>query len=143
MLKRDCDYEPEVLRAVTTGRIDDDLRAHIAACDGCAELLSVASAVADDRQTLTREAPIPSSGLMWWRTSIRAREEARRTAVRAATLVQAALVATAIIVAVVVLGVTLPPIHVDLRPLLTIPLFAFVAWVILAPVAVYFTVTED
>jgi hypothetical protein len=90
-----------------------------------------------------REAAIPSSGLVWWRTSMRAREEARRTVVRTATIVQAALVATAIIVAVVVLGVTLPPVHVDLQPLLTIPVFAFAAWVILAPVAVYFTVAED
>jgi hypothetical protein len=138
-----CNHEAEVMRAVVTAHINDDLRAHIAACDGCAELLSVASAVADDRRTLMREAAIPSSGLVWWRTSMRAREEARRTVVRTATIVQAALVATAIIVAVVVLGVTLPPVHVDLQPLLTIPVFAFAAWVILAPVAVYFTVAED
>ena len=90
-----------------------------------------------------REAPIPSSGLMWLRTSMRAREEARRVAVRTATLVQAGLIAVAVIVAVVVLGVTLPPVHIDVRPLLTIPVFAFLAWLILAPVAVYFTVTED
>ena len=143
MLKHDCNYEAEVLRAVAAAYIDDDLRAHIAACDNCAELLSVASAVADDRQTLMREAPIPSSGLMWLRTRMRAREEARRMAVRTATLVQAGLIAVAVIIAVVGVGVTLPPVHVDLKPLLTIPVFAFAAWVILAPVAVYFTVTED
>jgi len=143
VLERNCGYEAEVLRAVAGGHIDDELREHIAACDGCADLLSVASAVAEDRRALMREAPIPSSGLMWWRTSMRAREEARRMAVRAATLVQAALIAVAVIVAVVVLGVTLPPVHIDIRPLLTIPVFAFVAWLILAPVAVYFTVTED
>ena len=143
MLKRDCSFEAEVLRAVATAHIDEDLRAHIAECDGCAELMSVASAVADDRRTLMREAPIPSSAAMWWRTRMRAREEARRMAVRTATLVQAALVAVAVIVAVVGVGVTLPAVHIDLKPLLTIPVFAFAAWVILAPVAVYFTVTED
>jgi hypothetical protein len=52
-----------------------------------------------------------------------------------------ALIAAAIVVAVVVLGVSLPVI--DMRPLLTIPIFAFLAWLILAPVAVYFAVTED
>jgi hypothetical protein len=143
VLKRDCNYEAEVLHAVTTAHITEDLRAHIATCDGCAELLSVASAVADDRRTLMREAPIPSSGLMWWRTKMRAAEEARRAAVRTATLVQAGLIAVAIIIAVVGVGVTVPAVHIDLKPLLTIPVFAFAAWVILAPVAVYFTVTED
>lgn len=143
MANRDCSYEAEVLRAVATAHIGEDLRDHIASCEECAELLSVASAVADDRQTLMREAPIPSSGLMWLRTKVRAQEEARRMAVRTATLVQAGLIAVALIVAVVGVGVTLPPVHVDLRPLLTIPVFAFAAWVILAPVAVYFTVTED
>ena len=143
MLKRACNYEAEVLRAVTTAHIDHDLREHIASCDSCAELLSVATAVADDRRTLMREAPIPTSSAMWWRTKMRATEEARRAAVRTATLVQAALVAVAVIIAVVGIGVTVPSIHVDLKPLLTIPVFAFAAWVILAPVAVYFTVTED
>ena len=143
MLERHCNYEAEILRAVATAHIDDDLRAHIASCDGCAELLSVATAVADDRRTLMREAPIPSSGLMWWRTRMRAREEARRMAVRTATLVQAGLIAVAVIIAVVGVGVTVPAVHIDLKPLLTIPVFAFAAWVILAPVAVYFTVTED
>ena len=143
MVERNCDHEAEVLRAVAIAHIDDDLRAHIATCDDCAELLSVASAVAEDRRALMREAPIPSSGLMWLRTSMRAREEARRVAVRTATLVQAGLIAVAVIVAVVVLGVTLPPVHIDVRPLLTIPVFAFLAWLILAPVAVYFTITED
>jgi len=143
VLKRDCNFEAEVLRAVATAHIDADLRAHIVTCDGCAEILSVASAVADDRRTLMREAPIPSSGLMWWRTKMRANEEARRAAVRTATLIQAGLIAVAVIIAVVGVGVTVPAVHIDLKPLLTIPVFAFAAWVILAPVAVYFTVTED
>jgi hypothetical protein len=90
-----------------------------------------------------REAPIPSSRVMWLRTTARTREEARRTAVRSATLIQAALVAAAIVIAIVVLGATVPAVRIDLRPLLTIPVFAFIAWVILAPVAVYFAVRGD
>ena len=142
MLKPDCNREADVLRAIAAGFIDDDLRVHITDCDGCAEVLRVASAVADDRRVLMREAPIPSSSAMWLRTTMRAREDARRVAVRSATLIQAALVAAAIVIAVVVLGATVP-VHLDLQPLLTIPVFAFLAWVILAPVAVYFAVTED
>jgi hypothetical protein len=138
---RDCNRETDILRAVGSGHFDDDVRSHIAACDVCADLMAVASAVADDRRALTREAPIPSSGLVWWRANLLARQEATRTAVRAATFVQVALIAAAIIVAVVAFGGSLP--RVDLRPLLTIPIFAFLAWLILAPVAVYFAVTED
>jgi hypothetical protein len=138
---RDCNRETDILRAVGSGHIDDDVRNHIVACDVCADLMAIASAVVDDRRALMRDAPIPSSGLVWWRVNMRARQEATRVAVRAATLVQVALIAAAIVVAVVVLGVSLPP--VDIRPLLTIPIFAFLAWLILAPVAVYFAVTED
>jgi predicted anti-sigma-YlaC factor YlaD len=138
---RACDRETDILRAVGSGHVDDDVRGHIAECDACADLMAVASAVADDRRALMREAPIPSSALVWWRANLRARQEAARVAVRAATLVQVALIAAAIVVAVVVLGVSLPVI--DMRPLLTIPIFAFLAWLILAPVAVYFAVTED
>jgi len=141
VLNRNCNRENDVLRAVASAYIDDDLRNHVASCASCADLLAVASAVADDRRTLMREATIPSSGLVWWRANMRARQQARRVFVRTATLVQVALIAVAIIVAVVVLGAT-PP-RIDYRPLLTIPIFAFVAWLILAPVAVYFTVTED
>lgn len=141
MLNRNCNRENDVLRAVASAYIDDDIRSHIASCASCADLLAVASAVADDRRTLIREATIPSSGLVWWRANMRARQQARRVVVRTATLIQIALIALAIVVAIVVLGATPPPI--DYRPLLTIPVFAFVAWLILAPVAVYFTVTED
>jgi len=141
VLNRECSREDDVLRAVASAYIDDDLRGHIASCAGCADLLAVATSVTDDRRMLMREATIPSSGLVWSRANMQARQQARRLVIRTATLVQIALIAAAIIVAIVVLGAT-PP-RIDYRPLLTIPVFAFLAWLILAPVAVYFTVTED
>jgi predicted anti-sigma-YlaC factor YlaD len=141
VVRRDCEREAEILRAIGSGHVTDDVREHVASCAGCADLFAVASAVVDDRRMLMREAPIPSSGLVWWQMNMRARQEARRVAVRTATVVQVALVAIATVVAVIVFGAT-PP-SIDYRPLLTIPVFAFVAWLILAPVAVYFAVTED
>jgi predicted anti-sigma-YlaC factor YlaD len=143
VLNRDCNRESDVLRALTIGRVDDELREHLGVCAACTDLLEVASAVIDDRRALMREATIPTSGLMWWRTNMRAREEARRVVVRTASVVQAVLIAVAVLVAVVVLGVTVPPVKVDYGPILTIPIFAFLAWLILAPVAVYFAVTEE
>ena len=141
MDSQDCIRETDVLRAIGSAHVDDELRAHIDTCAGCADLFTIASAVVDDRRELMREAPIPSSGLMWWRANALARQEARRVAVRTATIVQAALIAVAVIVAVGVLGATPPPI--DVRALLTIPVFAFTAWLILAPVAVFLALTED
>lgn len=141
MASWDCDRESEVLLAVGSGCLGDELRQHIGRCAACSELYDVASAVVDDRRALMSEARLPGSGLVWWRANMRARQEAARMAVRTATAVQIGLVAVAILIAVVVLGATLPPI--DYRPMLTIPLFAFIAWLILAPVAVYFAVTED
>jgi hypothetical protein len=146
--KRNCDRENDVLRAVGNGLIDEDVRSHVAECASCADLLHVASAVVDDRRTLMGRARVPSSGLVWWRANLRARQQATRVAVRAATFVQVALVVLAIGIAVVLAGAKL-----DYRAFLNasvaslsqwaVPLIAFGAWLILAPVAVYFAVTED
>jgi surface polysaccharide O-acyltransferase-like enzyme len=88
---------------------------------------------------------------MWWRTTMRARQEAARTAVRTASFVQALLLVTAIFVALALLGFNLR--SVDFREVFiavaasmsrfAVPLFALAAWLILAPVALYFTVTEE
>jgi len=139
--KRECEFEFDVLKAVGNGHVDDDLRRHVASCGSCAELLEVATAVVDDRRALIQNARVPGSGLVYWRANLRAQQEARRVAVRTATLIQAALVAAAIVIAVVVKGASLPAINFS--PILTVPIFAFTAWLILAPVAVYFAVTED
>src|SRR5205085_7698712 len=127
--------QSEVLQAIGNGCLGDELRQHLGECASCAELFDIASAVIDDRRTLVAQARVPASGLVWWRANLRARQEAARAAVRTAAIVQVGLVALAVIVAVVVLGATLPPI--DYTPFLTVPIFAFIAWLILAPVAVY------
>jgi hypothetical protein len=144
--KRECDRQGEVLQAVSSGRVGDELQSHIAGCAGCSDLLEVAAAIVDDRSALMREAHLPSSGLVWWRANMRARQQAARTAVRTASFVQVVLLVGAIVIALAVVGVNLA--SVDYRSLLasglpTIPLFAFAAWLILAPVAVYFAVTEE
>jgi len=146
VLNRECDREGEVLQAVSSGRVDDELQEHIAGCAGCRDLLEVAVAIVDDRSALMREAHLPSSGLVWWRANMRARQQAARTAVRTASFVQVVLLVGAIVIALAVVGVNLP--SIDYRSLLAsglpaIPLFAFAAWLILAPVAVYFAVTEE
>lgn len=98
-----------------------------------------------------RDAPLPGAGLTWWRANMRARQEAARAAVRAGSVVQIALLVTAIVIALALLGFNLR--SVDFRAVFMtvaagigrfgVPLIALIAWLILAPVAVYFAVTEE
>jgi len=142
--KRVCDREPEVLQAAAYGRMDAELQDHVAACADCRELLDVAAAILDDRSTLMREAHLPGAGLVWWRTNMRARQEAARAAVRAGSFVQVVLLVTAVVIAIALVGANLPSINKTalFAVVSSVPLFAFAAWLILAPVAVYFAVTE-
>jgi hypothetical protein len=152
---RRCDREAEILDALESGRspasFGDELRTHAAGCAACQDLIDVAGAVLDDRRALMREAVLPGSGVMWWRTTMRARQEAARAAMRTARLVQVTLVVVAVLVAFALLGPRVAP--GDLKALFTasafsllgfgVPLLAFVAWLILAPVAVYFVLSEE
>ncbi len=151
MRNRQCDREADVLESAGRGRCDDELRRHLHSCPECHDLFEVAAAVVEDRSVLMREARLPGSGLAWWRVSMRARQEAARTALRTAKFIQAALVVLAIIIALALLGTKVTT--ADVRFILTsavaalgqfaLPLVALGAWLILAPVAVYFAVTED
>lgn len=142
-----CDREWEVIESLRNGHTDAELRSHAAECADCNDLTEVAGALLDDRRTLMREAPIPGSGLVWWRTTMRARQEAAHRAMIAARVVQAALVTIALIAAIVWIGPKSTPI--DLHAIFTamsgfaLPLFAVAGLLILAPVAVYFVVTEE
>ena len=147
MAKRDCEREFEVLECAAAGVLGDDLRAHIAACDCCRDLYDAAHAVAGDRAALLRDAHPPSAGLVLWRANMRAQREAARAAVRAGSVIQVVLLVTAIVVALAILGISIDVQSVTRSILASahtfaIPLLALAAWLILAPVAVYFAVTE-
>jgi hypothetical protein len=95
----ECAREADVLEAVAFGRWPDhasDLVAHAAACGVCADLVEVARALREDRDTACREAQLPSSGTVWWRATIRARADAARTAAQPITIAQGAAGACAI-----------------------------------------------
>ena len=146
MSKGDCDRQFDVLQAAGSGHVAFDLREHLDVCSSCRDLLEVASAVVDDRNTLMRDTRLPGSGLVWWRASMRAQREAARAAVRTASLVQVSLLVLAVIIAVTLLGIDYRTILTSVTSSLgrfTVPLLALAAWLILAPVAVYFAVTEE
>jgi hypothetical protein len=156
-----CPREYEALEAIQAGRWPDGcdaaLRAHVAACPSCGELVTLASALLEQRNVAVRDAHLAGSGLVWWRIQMRARREAQRNAARVLAAVQAAAVIAALGVAMALLGATsLPAAGAWLGGILpaspSIPevaqwgtpvLLALVTWLALAPVAVWLAVTEE
>jgi predicted anti-sigma-YlaC factor YlaD len=156
-----CLREFEALEAIQDGRWPDgcetELREHVNGCTTCRELVTLAGALLDERNAAVREAPIPGSGLVWWRIQMRARREAQRNATRTLAAVQAAAVIAALGIGVGILGATsLPEAATWLAKIIpTSPsapalarwatplLLALGTWLSLAPVAVWLAVTEE
>jgi len=143
-----CPRESEIYDAIAAARwpeaCDDELRVHASSCAACADLVLVATAITED----IPHAHVPTSGVMWWRIQRREREEAARVASRTITIVQASSIAAAIALALTILGgvhaLQLPSVLQLSVPQLSLPLLcALAASLALAPVAVYFAVTED
>lgn len=87
-----CPREREVIELVAIGqwppRANDDLRAHVASCEACAETALVARAMADADEP--RDVRVPDAGIVWLRAQLAARDEARRRAARPLWLAQVA-----------------------------------------------------
>jgi hypothetical protein len=159
-----CAREADVLDAVMSGRWEttggDELHIHASSCVVCGELSLVASELGADYHDAARLAPIPTSGLMWWRMQRRAREEAVRETTRAIGLMQAAAIFAAITVALTVVGGFAAFNHTfrawfarmadavyfgnAVSVSWTLPMIAgTLAIVALTPVALYFAVAKD
>ena len=166
----DCRFEQEVLDAIASrrwpARADEELRAHVSTCESCADLAAVAGALLNEDEIAWAEARVPSSGAVWHRAQLRAREEAARAATRPIGFVQgvafACTIAAAIAVAVwglPILGSMLPDmsgIAASLRaPSVSLPevdatrllsnttlQIAAAVWVVLVPLALYFTLRD-
>lgn len=147
MFSAECAREAEVLEAVTAGRwpetCDSELRAHAESCATCTDLATVATAIAEDASHAMHHAPIPSSGLVWWRVQRRTQMEATLNAKRAITFVEGAtLAATAFAVLFILGGLSLLKFDWHAIPW-NLPLITAAATILLlAPFAVYYAVTE-
>lgn len=95
-----CHREDELLEALGRSFVGPELESHVASCPSCSELRLVAGALLDDRAQAMMEAPLPSSGTMWWRMRVRHRHELEARARRSLLIGQAAtlLVAIALVV---------------------------------------------
>jgi len=88
-----CENEPAVLVAVQSGDwatpTAEPLRAHVADCAVCAEVLLVAQYFARERDAAAGEPHVPAAGLIWWKAQLRARREAVERATRPIAIAQA------------------------------------------------------
>jgi hypothetical protein len=88
----ECEFESDALAAALQSRwpqrVNDDLRAHVAGCAICSDVVAIASAIDDAREDLRTGAVVPDSGRVWWLAQLRARREAAETAGRPISAVQ-------------------------------------------------------
>lgn len=107
MARLDCPRESDVLMMVTTGRwpgrAPEDLRAHVATCEICADLALIAVAI-DDANGGAMAPALPSAGAVWWRAQLRSREETAKEVVRPITVAQAVLLGIAGVILGAVFG---------------------------------------
>lgn len=88
----ECEFEPEVLAATLQSRwperVDADLRAHVASCAICSDVVAIAGAFDNAREEMRGCAVVPDSGRVWWLAQLRARREAAEAAGRPITAAQ-------------------------------------------------------
>lgn len=167
IMRAECVREQDVLDAVAAGRCDEDLRNHIAACSICQDVRSVSAAISEERDAAWEEPPVPPSSVVWWRAQIRAREEATRTAAKPIAVVQAVAVICLVAAVLTLVPIALPVLRTaassagDIAGWLTpraaavsaafafvtgtaLPILPFaVASVLLAPILLYYALTEE
>jgi hypothetical protein len=165
----ECPREAELFEAIAFGRwpahTSAELQAHVAGCPVCRDVAAVAPALHADRQALVRASHPPTAGVVWWRATIRARAEATRTAMQPITLWQGIAVAS-IVGVVAAFGSGLwqwsrpadriggfVELLVNRRDATSLASFGFehailvllglAACLVLAPVALYLTMSDD
>ena len=127
-MKNQCSREHEVMETVSCGRWPEhcpvELRAHISDCSICRDVLDVALALHQDRDSAYPHAHVPSADLVWWRAELRARQEAMRTASRPITITETFGAAAGIGVAVALMKSAWPWLKTTFV-LPDLPLFSF------------------
>ena len=107
-----CPREHEVLEALAADATLQDwsaeLREHADACAICRDIVAVALPLLQEHRAAVEGAHPPSSGIVWWRAQMRARQEAARTAMRPITVLQGIGAAAAFALFLVLLGAAAP-----------------------------------
>jgi len=148
----ECKREQEILDAVASGRWPEranaELQAHAKMCRICTEVALISKLYQEDYSAALEEARVPSSGLVWWKSELRTRQEAVRAASRPIEMVQG--VSIACVVGVLLIALTLLSSPFDLGAISTFlrdqPV---VLWLVmgavaaLTPIALYFVYSGE
>jgi len=165
MTPLECIREADVIDAIASRRwperAGDELRAHVASCEVCADVADVAGAMnAEHDLAWTEAAVLPSAHVVWLRAQARARSAAARQAARPIAVMQALGLASAAGVISVLIGMVAYWVWARSEWLLAMPtlepiglesmgfairgtLLAIGLWLVLAPVAVYLVASDD
>ena len=165
----ECRREQDVLDARAARRwperCEEELRAHVSACSVCADLVDVAGALLNDRDAVYDDARVPSSGIVWWRAQLQAREDAARAAGRPIAFIQGVAASAALWLILTVARATpsqtvatwkdwllglVPHVPLSVPKLaqvvaavpLSVIVFVLVS-LVFAPLAIYLAVSED
>jgi len=88
----ECTREIEIVEAITNGRwpagTTEELQQHAASCPVCTDVVRVALALTQDRSAALEKVQVPSAGLVWWRSEMRARRDAVNKATRPLRIVE-------------------------------------------------------
>lgn len=101
-----CQREPELLAALASGELHDELRAHLESCPECNEIQQVWMYLAglSAEQDAT---PLPAPGLIWWRAQLatkRKQAEESVAAIKLANKTAAALTLALVCLAAILWG---------------------------------------
>ena len=92
MTFRSCSYEKEIAQALKDGHwpngCTEELRAHVASCAACGDLVLVAQAFQEARSESAHEPSLGSPSLLWWRAQLRRRNAAAQQISRPVTIAQ-------------------------------------------------------
>jgi hypothetical protein len=154
----ECARESDVLDALTSARwphrVNRELVEHVEACAICADVVAVVAAMRDDHDVAWQQANIPSSGQVWWRAEMHARQEAIREASRPIAIAQGVAALLALGLAATASWFAWPSIHgrvssfisqtATLGSPLTLPLMvALAVLLVIAPLAVYLVLSDE
>ena len=152
MSRIECRYESEILDAVASGRWPDrlgtELHDHVSSCSICSELALVSAMYRDDYASALEQVRVPSAGLVWWKSELRARREAVRVASRPITLVTGiAGISTIAVLGVIILTLSK---EIDMAAISAFvvaqPLVLWLALAVvlaLTPIALYFVYSDE
>jgi hypothetical protein len=119
-------------------------------CPECGPLVLLAQQIRQEFEHTTRTARVPTPEIIWWRSQMRARQEAARKAARPILFTQALAIAALIGLLGSLAGrLTLPALSLGVLPALSIGMpfvylvIAAASCLLLAPLLVYLALARD